>query len=167
MNAYSKQQDESEEQKQQRIQSLKARQYKLKNLFVNDSVAYEIELKDLRTNGKDNSNSADAIKNRIENLKSAKEEDRKRLAEEKLYQAWRENNPEIRQIESKQLERHVTDAWTDQMKEKQEAVRLLEAEDNEYLKYLELEKQKAQDLGKLCDLTFFFTFFHNHEYLSI
>lgn len=146
MNAYSKQQDESEEQKQQRIQSLKARQFKLKNLFSNDLASYENELKDIRVNGKDNSNSADAIKNRIDNLKSAKEEDRKRLAEEKLYQAWRENNPEIRQIESKQLEKHVTNAWTDQMKEKQEAVRLLEAEDNEYLRYLELEKQKAQDL---------------------
>jgi hypothetical protein len=157
MNAYTKQREESEEQKQQRIQSLKARQYKLKNLFINDSVSYEKELKDLRINGKDNSNSADMIKNRIENLKSAKEEDRKRLAEQKLYQAWRENNPEIRQIESKQLEKYVTNAWTDQMKEKQEAVRLLETEDNEYLKYLELEKQKAQDLGKLIGLIFSFT----------
>ena len=60
---------------------------------------------------------------------------------------WRENNPDIRQIESKQFEKHVTNAWSDQLKEKQEAVKLLEAEDNEYIEYLEAEKQKAQDLG--------------------
>ncbi len=42
---------------------------------------------------------------------------------------------------------HVTNAWSDQLKEKQEAVRLLEAEDNEYIKYLEAEKQKALNLG--------------------
>jgi len=37
----------------------------------------------------------------MDSIKSAREEDRKKLAEEKLYQHWRENNPDIRQIESK------------------------------------------------------------------
>lgn len=146
MNACVKQQEETDEQKQQRIKSVKDRQFKLKNLFINDSQKYEQELKELRINGKDNVNTLDSLKNRIENIKSAREEDRKRLAEEKLYHAWRENNPEIRELQSKQLQQHVSSAWTDQLKEKQEAVKLLEAEDNEYFKYLELEKQKAQDL---------------------
>lgn len=146
MNAYMKQQDESDEQKQQRIQSVKDRQFKLKNLLMNDSLKYEQEVKELRVNGKENSNTLDVMKNRIDSIKSAREEDRKRLAEEKLYQRWRENNPEIRQIESKQLDKYVHDAWSDQVKEKQEAVRLLEEEDNEYFRYLEAEQQKAQDL---------------------
>ena len=139
MNAYVKQQEETDEQKQQRIKSVKDRQFKLKNLFINDSQKYEQELKELRINGKDNVNTLDSLKHRIENIKSAREEDRKRLAEEKLYHAWRENNPEIRELQSKQLQQHVSSAWTDQLKEKQEAVKLLEAEDNEYFKYLELE----------------------------
>lgn len=146
MNAYSKQQEESDEQKEQRIKSVKDRQHKLKNLITSESLKYEQELKELRISGKDNSNTLDSLKNRIDMIKSAREEDRKRLAEEKLYQSWRENNPEIRQLESKQFEKYVHDTWSGQMKEKQEAVRLLEEEDNEYLKYLEAEKQKAEDL---------------------
>lgn len=149
MNAYSKQQEESDEQKEQRIKSVKDRQHKLKNLITSESLKYEQELKELRISGKDNSNTLDSLKNRIDMIKSAREEDRKRLAEEKLYQSWRENNPEIRQLESKQFEKYVHDTWSGQMKEKQEAVRLLEEEDNEYLKYLEAEKQKAEDLGNL------------------
>jgi trichoplein keratin filament-binding protein len=147
MNAYSKQQQETEEQKKQRLKSVKDRQMRLKKLFFNDSSKYEQELKELRINGKDNSNTLESLKNKIEFIKTAKEEDRKRVAEERLYQMWRENNPDIRQIESKQFEKHVTNAWSDQLKEKQEAVRLLEAEDNEYIKYLEAEKQKALNLG--------------------
>jgi len=40
----------------------------------------------------------------------------------------------------------VTSQWTDQVEEKKAAVKLLEEENSEYAKYLELERQKAEDL---------------------
>jgi len=40
----------------------------------------------------------------------------------------------------------VSSQWTDQVEEKKAAVKLLEAENSEYAKYLELERQKAEDL---------------------
>ena len=38
------------------------------------------------------------MKARAEDLKGAREEERKKVAQEKLYQQWRVNNPEIRQV---------------------------------------------------------------------
>ncbi len=40
----------------------------------------------------------------------------------------------------------MTSQWTDQVEEKKAAVKLLEEENSEYAKYLELERQKAEDL---------------------
>ena len=153
MNAYSRQQEELNEAKEEKRRILKARQLKLNELLKNERVKYELELKQLRTNTANGLQGAkenvyEQMKLRAESIRSAREEDRKRVAEEKLYQHWRENNPEIRQIESRQLNEFVVDKWSDQLKEKQEALKLIENEENEYLKYLEVEKQRAADLDQ-------------------
>jgi trichoplein keratin filament-binding protein len=146
MLAYTRQQEESDERKQERLTWLRDRQSKLKELLRNESLVTEVELKKLRTNGRDNSNTLDAMKSRAENLKSAREEDRKKLAEQKLYENWRINNPEIREIESKKHQDFVVEKWKEQQKEKQDLIQMLNEQDNEYVKYLELERQKQQDL---------------------
>ena len=146
MLAYTRQQDESDEKKQERIKWIRDRQSKLKELLRNESMSIETELKNLRTNGRDNSNTLDVMKSRAENLKSAREEDRKKLAEQKLYENWRINNPEIREIESKKHQDFVVEKWREQQKEKQDLIQMLNEQDNEYVKYLELERQKQQDL---------------------
>ena len=145
MNAYSKQ-AEAEEARDEKLKSTKDRQFKLKLLLGEEASQYEKELKDIRLNGKEKSKTIDSLKFRIDSIKSAREEDRKKLAEERLYQHWRENNPDLRQIESKQLEKFVTNQWTDQIKEKEAALKLLDDENTEYSKYLELERQKAEDM---------------------
>lgn len=38
------------------------------------------------------------MKVRSEELKGAREEERRKVAQDKLYQQWRSNNPEIRQV---------------------------------------------------------------------
>lgn len=146
MNAYSKIMDNSAAIKEQKAIKLKDRQLKLQELFREESNNFEKEMKDLRINGINNSKTLDSLKYKIDTIKSAREEDRKRLAEEKMYQHWRENNPDIREIESKQLTEFVSNQWNDQVKEKQAAVKLLEEENSEYARYLEAEKQKAEDL---------------------
>lgn len=146
MHAYTKQTEESEERKEQRREALKQRQINLKHLIQAEQKAFEEELKSLRQNGKENANTVQALKLRAEHLKSAREEDRKKLAEAKLYENWRLNNPEIRELESKKLQAHVREKWSDQLNEKREASLQLQQEKEEYLKYLEVEKQKAEDL---------------------
>lgn len=103
MSAYSRIQSDPEEVKEQKRSQLKDRQYRLQLLMSEDSKRFEAELKDLRINGVDKSKTLDSLKYQIDSIKSAREEDRKRLAEEKMYQHWRENNPEIREIESKRM----------------------------------------------------------------
>ena len=103
MSAYSKQQGDPAEIKEQKRLQLKDRQFRLQMLMNEESKRFESELKDLRINGVDKSRTLDSLKHQIDSIKSAREEDRKRLAEEKMYQHWRQNNPEIREIESKRM----------------------------------------------------------------
>ena len=146
MHAYTKQVEESEERKEQKRQALKQRQDSLKLLIQNERKAFEDELKSIRINGKENANTVYSLKLRAENLKSAREEDRKKVAEAKLYENWRQNNPEIRELEAKKFQDHVKEKWSSQINEKREASAALQHEQDEYVKYLELEKQKAADL---------------------
>ena len=103
MSAYSKQQGDPAEIKEQKRLQLKDRQFRLQMLMNEESKRFESELKDLRINGVDKSRTLDSLKHQIDSIKSAREDDRKRLAEEKMYQHWRQNNPEIREIESKRM----------------------------------------------------------------
>ncbi|EDO35876.1 predicted protein [Nematostella vectensis] len=48
---------------------------------------------------------------RAEELKSGKETRRKELAQQKLYEHWKQNAPELRQIESEQFKEHVVESW--------------------------------------------------------
>ncbi len=101
MRAYSSRQEKPEDLREMKSIQLKDRQYKLQALLRDESSKFAQEAKELRVNGVENSKTLDALKHRMDSIKSAREEDRKKLAEEKLYQHWRENNPDIRQIESK------------------------------------------------------------------
>lgn len=124
----------------------------MKSLLDRDKSSQETELKSMRTNRQDSIgggvlgvNSLEALKNRVEVLKSAREESRRKLAEQKLYENWRINNPELREMESKKLEEHVVGAWSDQIKEKHELSKIEKRETDEYLAYLELERQRQED----------------------
>jgi trichoplein keratin filament-binding protein len=146
MNAYTRQMEQTSHEREEKRAALKVRQAKLKLLLQNELGNLECELKGNRVNGKDNQPTLDALKLKVDQIRSAKEKDRKKLAEEKIYQLWRENNPELRELESAQLNNHVAEQWKEQTAQKQEALKLAEQEESEYLKYLELEKQKAEDL---------------------
>lgn len=148
MFAYTKQMENSDESREEKKRIMDERRTRLKSLIDKENKSHEEELKQLRKSGglNPNLNTIEELKMRSEQLKSAREDERRKLAQEKLYENWRQNNPELRQIESRQLQSHVVNAWGDQIKHKVEASEQMRQEENEYLQYLELERQKAEDL---------------------
>jgi trichoplein keratin filament-binding protein len=146
MQAYTKQQEESFEQKEAKRNALKERQLKLQLQFDRERDQQQTELKQLRINGKENSFTLDAMKLKSERIKTAREADRKKEAEQKLYEHWRANNPELRELTSRQLESHVASAWSDQINEKDEQQKMEAARESEFARYMDLEKQRAADI---------------------
>ncbi|EDV22467.1 uncharacterized protein TRIADDRAFT_59089 [Trichoplax adhaerens] len=95
---------------------LEQRKMKLARLLRKDQEQYEKELKALRENG-----AKDRIlrmKQKSENLKSARESARKQLADEKLFEHWRQNCPELRVAAQEQHKKHVIKGWSQQVEDK-------------------------------------------------
>ncbi|XP_075239678.1 trichoplein keratin filament-binding protein-like [Convolutriloba macropyga] len=57
----------------------------------------------------------ETMRRRVEELQSAREDKRRQIAQAKMYQHWRENNPDIRALESEQHQKHVVEQWQDQV----------------------------------------------------
>ncbi|KAK7506009.1 hypothetical protein BaRGS_00002731 [Batillaria attramentaria] len=129
---------------------LKRRQEKLRELFLEESRSLEAELKGM---SRQNYDRVEAMKERAEGLRSAREEKRKRIAEEKLYDHWQQNNPDIRQVQSELLKDHVIDQWSHQIEEaemKEEKKLREEKELRDHLKKQMLElKQREEEAEEL------------------
>ncbi|KAH9524291.1 hypothetical protein Btru_054065 [Bulinus truncatus] len=130
--------------------SLRIRKDKLALKLAEESKAYEAELREL---SKSNFERLEDMKSRVDDLKTAREEKRQRLVEEKLYQHWRENNPDLRKVESSLLQDHVVGEWGDQIVEKEERLESERREktafeqqmEKERLAALQLERQKERE----------------------
>lgn len=133
--AYRKGKNEEEKKK-----NLQRRRIKLAQMLKAERDQYEAELKGY---SKDNNTRLDEMKDRADTLRSAREEKRKNLAQEKLYEHWRQNNPDIRQIESEQLKDYIVGSWPAQKQEKQERLESARKEKEEYEKQMEEERLAA------------------------
>ena len=91
------------------------RREKLRNLLKTDAEVFTAELKGLSVQ---NSSRLNEMKEKTEALKSSREEKRKQIASEKLYQHWKENNPELREVASEIHRNHVKEAWGSQLEGK-------------------------------------------------
>ena len=60
------------------------------------------------------------MRSRVEQIRSARTDRDQAAAREKLLQHIRQNNPELREIESKQHQKYVANQWPLQLKEKDE-----------------------------------------------
>ncbi|XP_067935044.1 trichoplein keratin filament-binding protein-like [Watersipora subatra] len=109
--------------------NLSRRRSKLASLYHDESLQYEAELKGYSL---DNYGRISQMKERSEALKSAREEERRQIADERLYAHFRQNCPDIRKLESEQHKEHVVEQWADQKEE-----RLLAAEEER------MEKEEA------------------------
>uniref|UniRef100_H2YXB5 Trichoplein keratin filament-binding protein n=1 Tax=Ciona savignyi TaxID=51511 RepID=H2YXB5_CIOSA len=99
------------DERNRKLAALHRRREKLRELLQKERNAQEAELRGLSVG---NYSRLQDMQERTEELKSAREEKRKELATEKLYQHWRENNEHLRKVESDLHQQHVREAWGDQ-----------------------------------------------------
>jgi hypothetical protein len=86
------------------------------------------------------------MKIRAESLRSAREKERQAVADEKLYEHWIANDPDLRSIEQQKLENLQPEYWSDQLNER----RLVQQEEEENnLKYQEELRQRLDQQEKL------------------
>ncbi|KAL8604635.1 hypothetical protein ACOMHN_013415 [Nucella lapillus] len=116
--------------------NLKKRQDKLRSLLMDESRQYEAELKGMSRN---NYERIEEMKDRAEGLKSAREEKRKQVADEKLYEHWQKNNPDIRKVQSEMMKDNAVGHWSHQQEESR-----LRAEDERRAKE-EIEQQMEEE----------------------
>ncbi len=144
---------ESVDVKEEKRERIKQRQRNLKEFIEKENMELEAELKELRLasgggeterNFNRTTNIIETLRTKAENLKQVREEDRKKLAEEKLYQHWRINNPEIRDLDSKKLNDYIVDQWSGQISERNDYMEKERQMDSDYVRYLESEREKAE-----------------------
>ncbi|XP_062999807.1 trichoplein keratin filament-binding protein [Elgaria multicarinata webbii] len=110
MNAYHR-----EKLKEEKRSSLEQRRKRLQALLFEEREMLAAELQELRLN-KDADPSK--LRQKNEDLKSAREERRKQVAEDRLYECWRNNSAKLREVGSELHQKHVVEAWGEQLSQK-------------------------------------------------
>ncbi|XP_072163647.1 trichoplein keratin filament-binding protein-like [Diadema setosum] len=135
--------------REMKAKELQGRRQRLRRMLTEERNAYEAELRGLSG---DNYQRLSEMKERSEGLKTSRETHRKQIADERLYDHWKRNNPDLRKLESDMHQRYVTNAWQDQREEREEQLAsaraheqlLDEAMERERLAGLELDRQRAE-----------------------
>ncbi|XP_020762733.2 trichoplein keratin filament-binding protein isoform X1 [Odocoileus virginianus] len=126
-----------EKMKEEGMKRLEARRQRLRQLLVEEQDLLARQLEELRLN----MNLREGrIREQHGNLKAAREEQRKLIAERLLYEHWKKNDPKLREIESDLHKRHVINAWETQKEEKKQQ----EAAEEEKGKRFENEYETAR-----------------------
>lgn len=112
MMAYHKQRLEEEKRA-----SLEQRRDRLRAMLQEEQNRLEAELREVVPDG---STVASQLAQKTEELRTAREERRRRLADELLKEHWRKNNPDLREVESTLHKDHVVRHWKDQISDKKE-----------------------------------------------
>jgi hypothetical protein len=86
------------------------------------------------------------MKMRAESLRSAREKERQAIADEKLYEHWITNDPDLRSIEQQKLENIQPEYWSEQLNERR-LVQQQEEENN--LKYQQELRQRLDEQERL------------------
>ncbi|KAM5192583.1 trichoplein keratin filament-binding protein [Mantella aurantiaca] len=135
MNAYHR-----EKQKEEKRKNLERRRDELRKMLQEERNMLETELKELSQNRDPDLNS---MRERAEGLKSAREERRKKLADELLYEQWKNNNTKLREVESGIHKKYVVDAWGEQITEKNKEKSEEEQEKKRFENQYELARREA------------------------
>lgn len=123
-----------------KVMQLQRRRSQLQRLLSKETAMYEAELKGL---SKTNYDRLDEMRDKSEEIKSARETQRKQIADDKMYEHWKRNNPDIRQLESNRHKKYVISAWGDQKEENQVKKQQEEEERKRYEAEMERERQAA------------------------
>ncbi|XP_071946544.1 trichoplein keratin filament-binding protein-like isoform X2 [Antedon mediterranea] len=123
--------------KEERAAKLQSRRERLKLLLRNEKDDYEAELRGL---SKGNYMRLNDMKDRADDLKTRRETQRKQIADERMYEHWKKNNPDLRKIESEMHKKHVVQGWGGQIQDTTE--RKNTAREQERKEDYELEMQR-------------------------
>ncbi|XP_038054854.1 trichoplein keratin filament-binding protein-like [Patiria miniata] len=122
---------------------LSSRRHKLKQLLDEERERYAAELKGLSPG---NYERLKEMKERTDDLKTKKETSRKQIADERMYDHWRQNNPDLRKIESDMHKKHVIQGWGEQVDSQREQMESARRE--EHLEHRQMERDRQAALEK-------------------
>ncbi|XP_029426784.1 trichoplein keratin filament-binding protein [Rhinatrema bivittatum] len=131
-----------EKQKEEKRMKLACRREQLRKLLQEERNLYEAELREMKQN-KDMY--ITEIRERADELKSAREERRKQVAEELMYEHWKKNNTRLREVESTLHKKHVVNAWGDQVSEKKQQEAVDQQEKKRFENEYEIARREAME----------------------
>ncbi|KAJ7309866.1 hypothetical protein JRQ81_007940 [Phrynocephalus forsythii] len=102
--------------KEENRASLEQRRQRLQQLLFEEREMLAEELSALRLS----KDEAGEMAQKKEALKSAREERRKQIVEERLYECWKKNSAKLREVETELHKKHVAEAWGDQRAQRQQ-----------------------------------------------
>lgn len=128
-----------EKEKEEKLNRLEQRRNRLAAILDDEKLRFQNELSSIRHSSRE---SVPEMKGRAEVLRSAREKERQAIAEEKLYEHWISNDPDLRSIEQQKLENLQPEYWSEQLNEK----RLVQQEEEENnLKYQQELRQRLDE----------------------
>eukprot|EP00111_Clytia_hemisphaerica_P021086 TCONS_00062134-protein len=129
------------ESKESSLNNLEYRRDKLRSLIYSEDEKYRKEIQSLRGN---RYSSTEAMQEKLDALAAAKETKRKKEADEKLYEHWRQNEPRLRELESKRIEKNALGQWENQIQKKEEVIKTNFETQRKLDNYLKEENLRAQ-----------------------
>nr|XP_033811777.1 trichoplein keratin filament-binding protein [Geotrypetes seraphini]XP_033811778.1 trichoplein keratin filament-binding protein [Geotrypetes seraphini]XP_033811779.1 trichoplein keratin filament-binding protein [Geotrypetes seraphini] len=134
-----------EKQKDEKRTKLILRREQLGKLLQEEQDLFEAELRDVKQS-KDSYIAEN--KERADGLRSAREERRKQVAEDLMYEHWKKNNTRLREVESTLHKKHVVNAWGDQVSEKKQQESAHQEEKKRFENEYEQARREAMERMK-------------------
>ncbi|CAF1091613.1 unnamed protein product [Rotaria sp. Silwood1] len=132
-----------QQEKEEKLNNLEQRRNRLAAILEAEKIKFQNELSSIRQSSRE---SIPDMKIRAESLRSAREKERQVIANEKLYEHWITNDPDLRSIEQEKLENLQPEYWSEQLNER----RLVQQQEDEFnLKYQEELRQRLNQQDKL------------------
>lgn len=128
--------------REEKRMSLEVRRERLRQLVLEEQDLLAAELEELRLSM---SLRERRIRAQHRDLKSAREEQRKLIAEQLLYEHWKKNNPKLREIELDLHKKHVIDSWATQKEEKKQQEATEQQEEKRFENEYEAARREAMD----------------------
>uniref|UniRef100_A0A3P8VEJ6 Trichoplein keratin filament-binding protein n=1 Tax=Cynoglossus semilaevis TaxID=244447 RepID=A0A3P8VEJ6_CYNSE len=124
--------------------SLKERRNRLRDMLQKEQRQLEAELREVLN---DNRASSRQMVEKTEELRTAREERQKKLAQELLREHWKKNSPEFQEVETALHKHHVVSQWKEQINDKKQQA---EAEQEERRLYEnENERSRREALERI------------------
>ncbi|XP_048819829.1 trichoplein keratin filament-binding protein isoform X3 [Lagopus muta] len=123
--------------RRQAAERLEQRRERLRELLSDERDALEAEL---RAGG---GTEPEGERERCAELRAAREERRRRVAERLLHQHWKQNCAELREVESELHKKSVVESWGEQLKQKQQQGATEQEERKLYENEYEIARREA------------------------